>query len=167
MLAVGLAVGSGASFTAQSSNPSNTFSAGSLSMSNSKQNAAVLTASEMKPGDTATGTVDIANTGTAAGAFSLSRTNLTNSDSANKMSTQIDLVVKDCGDFSSGTPVCEAGDPAKYTGTLDAMTASNALGSFAAGEKHKYEFKATFKSSAGNAYQGGSTSATFQRDATS
>ena len=35
LAAVGVAVGSGANFTAQTANPSNTFSAGTLTMSNS------------------------------------------------------------------------------------------------------------------------------------
>ena len=165
LVAVGVAVGSGATFTAQTANPSNTFASGTLSMSNSKDNQAILSASGMKPGDSTNGTVDIQNTGSLAGTFSLSRTALTNSDSTNKMSEKMNLVVKDCGDFSSGTPTCDAGDPTKYSGTLDAMSSSVALGSYAANEKHRYEFTATFDSSAGNAYQGDNTSATFQWDA--
>jgi hypothetical protein len=167
LLAVGIAIGSGAAFTAQTSNPSNTFASGTLSMSNSKDNAAILTASNMKPGDSATGTVDIQNNGTVSGAFSLSRSALSNSDSSNPMSDKMNLVVKDCGDFSSGTPTCDAGDPVKYSGTLTAMTSSVALGTYAADEKHRYEFTATFDASAGNQYQGDSTTATFQWDATS
>jgi hypothetical protein len=167
LLAIGIAIGSGASFTAQTSNPSNTFSSGTLSMSNSKDNAAILTASGMKPGDTATGTVDIQNTGTLSGTFSLSRSALTDSDSSNPMSAKLDLTVKDCGDFSAGTPTCDAGDPVKYTGTLGAMTGSSGLGTYAANDKHRYEFTVVFNSSAGNAYQGDSSTATFQWDAVS
>ena len=91
----------------------------------------------------------------------LSRTALTNSDNANPMSDKINLVVKDCGDFSSGAPTCDAGDPVKYTGTLTAMTSNVALGTFAANEKHRYQFAATFDSSAGNVYQGANSQATF------
>jgi spore coat-associated protein N len=165
LAAIGVAIGSGATFSAQSANPSNTFASGTLTMSNSKDNQAVLTASNMKPGDSTTGTVDIQNTGSLSGTFSLSRTGLTNSDSVNKISTKLDLVVKDCGDFSGGTPTCEGADPVKYNGTLDAMNSSIALGTYAANEKHRYEFTATFNSSAGNEYQGDNTSATFQWDA--
>src|SRR5215218_2328940 len=154
LVAVGVAVGSGANFSASSANPSNTFTAGTLTMDNSKDAAAILTASNWKPGDTQTGTVDIQNTGSLAGAFTLSRSALTDSDNANPMSAKIDLVVKDCGDFSSGTPTCDAGDPAKYAGTVAAMSSAVALGTFAAGEKHKYEFSVSVNTSAGNAYQG-------------
>lgn len=165
LVAVGVAVGSGANFSAQSANPSNTFTAGTLTMSNSKDAAAILTASNWKPGDTTTGTVDIENTGSLAGTFSLSRTALTNSDGSNPLADKIDLVVKDCGDFSGGAPTCDVGDPTKYSGTLSAMTSSVALGSYAASEKHRYQFSTTFNSSAGNAYQGDDSSATFTWDA--
>ena len=92
-------------------------------MANSKDGAAILTAANMKPGDVATGTVDIQNTGSLGGTFSLNRSALTDSDSANPMSQKLNLVVKDCGDFASGTPTCDAGDPNKYSGTLAAMSA--------------------------------------------
>jgi hypothetical protein len=165
LAAVGVAVGSGANFTAQTANPSNTFSAGTLSMSNSLDGAAILTAGNMKPGDTANGTVDIQNTGSLSGTFSLSRSALNDSDGANPMSQRLDLVVKDCGDFSSGTPTCDAGDPNVYTGTLAAMTGSSALGTYAPNEQHRYQFTVTFQSAAGNVYQGDSSTATFQWDA--
>jgi spore coat-associated protein N len=162
--AVAVAVGSSASFTATSANPSNTFAAGTLSILNSKEASAVLTASGMKPGDSATGTVDVQNNGSLSGAFTLSRSNIVDSDGANPMSAKLDLVVKDCGDFSSGTPTCDAGDPVKYTGTIAAM-GSTALGTFAASEKHRYQFAVTFNSGANNNYQGDSSSVEFDWDA--
>jgi spore coat-associated protein N len=159
--AVAVAVGSSASFTASSANPSNTFAAGTLTILNSKEGLAVLTASNMKPGDPATtGVVDVENTGSLSGAFTLSRSGIVDSDGANPMSAMLDLVVKDCGDFASGTPACDAGDPVKYTGTIAAM-GSTALGTFAASEKHRYQFAVTFNSGANNAYQGDSSSVQF------
>jgi hypothetical protein len=165
LLAIGTAIGSGATFTAQTANPSNTFASGTLTMSNSKDSQAILTASNMKPGDTANGQVDIQNTGSIPGTFSLSRTDLTDSDGANPMSQKLNLVVKDCGDFSSGTPTCDAGDPEKYSGTLAAMSSPASLGTYAVNEKRRYDFTVTFDSSAGSAYQGDSSSARFQWDA--
>lgn len=162
--AVAVAVGSSASFTATSANPSNTFAAGTLSILNSKEGLAVLTASGMKPGDSATGTVDVQNTGSLSGAFSLSRSNIVDSDGANPLSAKLNLVVKDCGDFSSGTPTCDAGDPQRYSGTISAMGTS-ALGTFVAAEKHRYEFAVTFDASANNAYQGDSSSVQFDWNA--
>jgi spore coat-associated protein N len=164
--AVAVAVGSSASFTATSANPSNTFAAGTLSILNSKEASAVLTASGMKPGDPATtGTVDVQNNGSLSGAFVLSRSNIVDSDAVHPMSAKLDLVVKDCGsDFSSDPPTCDVGDPVKYTGTIAAMT-STALGTFAAGEKHRYQFAVTFNSSADNFYQGDNSSVEFDWDA--
>jgi hypothetical protein len=162
--AVAVAVGSSASFTATSANPSNTFAAGTLSILNSKEGLAVLTASNMKPGDSATGTVDVQNSGSLSGAFTLSRSNIVDSDGTNPLSAKLNLVVKDCGDFSSGTPTCDAGDPVKYTGTIAAM-GSTALGTFAADEQHRYQFAVTFDGTAGNAYQGDSSSVQFDWDA--
>jgi hypothetical protein len=163
--AVAVAVGSSASFTATSANPSNTFAAGTLSILNSKEGLAVLTASNMKPGDPATtGLVDVQNNGTLSGAFTLSQSGISDSDGAHPMSAKLDLVVKDCGDFASGTPTCDAGDPVKYTGTIAAMT-STALGTFAASEKHRYQFAVTFNSGADNNYQGDSSSVEFDWNA--
>ena len=167
LASVSVAVGSGATFSAQTANPSNSFASGTLSMVNSKDTAAVLTASNMKPGDTATGTVDIRNSGSLSGVQTLSRTNLTNSDATNPMSDKIDVVVKDCGNFSAGTPTCDAGDPVKYNGTLTAMNSAVSLGTYAASEQHRYEFTITFNSSATTVYEGDNTSARFQWDATS
>lgn len=119
----------------------------------------------MKPGDTTTGTVDIQNTGSISGTFSLSRVDLTDSDPGDPMSARIDLVVIDCGDFSKGDPTCEKADPEVYNGTLNAMSSAADLGSYAPDDAHRYEFTATLDSAAGNEFQGDSTSATFQWDA--
>jgi hypothetical protein len=165
LAAAGIAAGSGAVFTAQTVNPSNTFTAGSLTMSNSKDNAAILSASNMIPGDTTTGTVDIQNTGTVSGTFSVSRSALNDTDGTNPLSAVLDLTIKDCGDFSSGTPTCDVGDPVKYTGTLAGMTTPAALGSYAANDKHRYEFTVHFQNAAGTQYQSDSSTATFQWNA--
>jgi hypothetical protein len=168
LAAVGLTVASGADFTAQSANPTNTFSAGTLSMSNSNDDAAILTASNMRPGDPATvGTVDIANTGSLSGAFTLTRGTPADSDAVNPLSGKLNVVVDDCGAFSGSTaPSCgDSGDVNKYTGTLaDMGTAGHlisGLGTYAAGEKHRYRFSVALDSSAGNAYQGDSSTAAF------
>jgi hypothetical protein len=118
----------------------------------------------MKPGDSATGTVDVQNTGSLSGAFTLSRSNIVDSDGANPLSAKLNLVVKDCGNFSSGTPTCDVGDPVKYSGTIAAM-GSTALGTFAGNEEHRYEFAVTFDSSADDAYQGDNSSVQFDWDA--
>jgi spore coat-associated protein N len=162
LIAVGVTAASGATFTAQTANPSNKFTAGTLSMSNSKDNAAILTASNMKPGDTATGSVDIANTGSVSGAFTLSKTALTNSDGSNPMANKLNLVVTDCGTDLD----CSTGASSNvYTGTLAGIGTGIALGNFGAGVGHRYKFDVEFDSSATDAYQGDNAEATFTWDA--
>jgi hypothetical protein len=162
LVAVGVTAASGASFNAQSANPSNTFTAGTMSMVNSKDAAAILTASNMKPGDPATtGTVDIKNDGSLAADFTLSKTALTNSDSGNPMAAKLNLVVTDCGTDLD----CASGTSNVYTGTLAGIGSNIALGNFAAGEEHRYEFSVAFDSSADNAYQGDDSEAEFTWDA--
>jgi spore coat-associated protein N len=162
LVAVGVTAASGADFTATSANPGNTFATGTLAISNSNPAAAVLTAGGLRPGGApATGTVDIGNTGSLSGAFTLTRGTPVDSDSTNPLSGKLNVTVVDCGDFSSGTPTCGGGDPVKYSGTLAAMSSAVALGTFAGGEKHRYEFTVAVDSSAGNAYQGDSSQVEF------
>jgi hypothetical protein len=172
LAAGGLTVASGADFTAQSANPSNSFSTGTLSMSNSKDNATVLTASGLRPADAASeGTVDIANSGSLSGAFSLTRGAPVDSDTANPLSGKLNVIVDDCGTFSgSSAPACgDSDDVNKYMGTLVEMgTGGHAiagLGRFVGGEKHRYRFRVGLDGSAGNAYQGDSSTVAFTFDA--
>ena len=125
LLAAAAVVGSGADFTATSANPSNTFASGTLTIGNSKEGTAILTASNMRPGAAATiGTVDIQNTGSLSGVFTLSRTAPVDSDSANPLSAKLNVTVVDCGAFAGSTaPTCGDGDDVtKYSaGTLAQM----------------------------------------------
>jgi hypothetical protein len=173
MLAAAAVVGSGADFTASSANPSNTFSAGTLSITNSKEGTAVLTASGLRPGGTAaTGTVDIQNTGGLSGAFTLARTTPVDSDSANPLSGKLGLSVVDCGAFNGSTaPTCGDGDDVtKYSaGTVAQMGTTghlvSGLGTYAANEKHRYQFTVALDSTATNAYQGDTSSVGFDFNA--
>lgn len=168
LLAVSVTLASGANFTAQSANPANTFATGTLSISNSRENAAILTAAGLRPGDPASaGTVDIANTGSLSGAFTLSRRTPVDSDTANPLSSKLNLVVVDCGAFAGASaPACGDGDDVgRYTGTVASFTSPVALGTFAAAEKHRYAFSVGLDASAGNAYQGDSSSVEFVWDA--
>ena len=101
LAATGIAVGSGANFNSTSANPSNVFSAGTISQSNSGDGSAVLTVSGMKPGDSANGTVDIANTGDLDGTFTLSQSNLTDADG---LADGLNLKIEDLGDPSLPGP---------------------------------------------------------------
>ena len=165
--AVGVTVASGADFTASSANPANTFSTGTLTMSNSRADAAILTASGMRPGETKEGTVDIENTGSLDGVFTLARGTVTNTDAVNPLAGKLNVVIDDCGTFSvSTTPVCGDGnDVNKYSGTIADMGTAGSpvagLGTFSGSAKHRYRFRVTLDSSAGNAYQGDSSTTEF------
>lgn len=164
-LAAAVTIGSGADFTSTTANPSNVFTAGTLSHTNSKNGAAILTSSNMRPGDTASGTVDIKNTGSLSGTFSLAKT--VTAETAG-FASKLTVVVTDTGD-----PACVSGCPAPstvYSGTVSAMGA-RALGTFAAGDTHRFSFVVTFPdggaNGADNAYQGASTTVTYTWTATS
>lgn len=167
LLAAGAVIGSGADFTAASANPANTFATGTLSMVNSNDNAAVLTASGMRPGSTASGTVDILNSGSLSGTFTLARGAISDSDAANPLSGRLNVTVEDCGTFSGGSaPSCTDGDEVtKYAGTIaDMGTAGHtvaSLGTFAGGAKHRYRFSVQLDGSTSDAYQNATSSVRF------
>lgn len=172
LLAATAVAGSGADFTASSANPANTFSAGTLRIGNSRAGTAILTTSDLRPGEPAqAGAVDIQNDGSLSGTFKLSRGAVTDSDPAHPLSRKLQLTVVDCGEFAGDTaPTCGDGDDApKYAGTLADMGTANhevdALGVFAAGAKHQYRFTVALDDSADNAYQGANTSVQFNFDA--
>jgi hypothetical protein len=164
-LAAAVVVASVSVFTSSSANPDNTFTAGNLSQSNSKEGAAILSAAGMVPGDSDRGQVTIENTGDVDGKFRLSSSGLTDSPGPNggKLSEVLTLRVIETG---SGQTV--------YSGKYNAMPGIN-LGTWAAGDEHRYEFTVTFPDSGlpgsattgDNAYKSSSTKIQFNWDATS
>jgi spore coat-associated protein N len=115
--------------------PRTALAAGVLSQSNSKAGSAILQAAGMKPGSSVTGTVTIRNTGTLAGDYTLSRSNLTDSRGPNggALSSRLALRVEDV----TRTP------RTIYQGALATMAAQR-LGRFARGEGRTYRFTVTF-----------------------
>jgi spore coat-associated protein N len=172
--AIAVAIGSGASFTSQGQNPANTFTAGIVQMDNSRANAAVLTAANMKPGaPPQTGAVDIQNTGSMDMAVSLTRDQLSSTDTGTSnpspFADKVNLTVTDCGAYSgAGTPpACGDGDDRVVYGpdaSLSAMSDRIELGTFAKDEKHRYRFAAALDGSTGNEYAGDGSSARFVWD---
>ena len=156
LAAVGITVGSGANFTASAANAGNVFATGTLSIGNSP-GTALFTANGMKPGDSSTGTVDITNTGTVAGDFALKTANPTG---ATTLLGQLDLVVADCGAWTSTAPGCTTGTTTVYTGKVSGLT-NAALGSYAGGVKHRYKFTVTLPSSTDDTLQGKSAQVDF------
>jgi spore coat-associated protein N len=163
LLAAAVAVGSTAVFTSSSANPSNTFTAGTLSQSNDKDNAAILTATKMVPGDTRTGRVTIQNNGDVSGKFTLTSSNLqdTPGPHGGKLSDVLQLKIMD-------------GATVVYNGPYNSMPSQD-LGTWSAGQSHTYDFTVTFPqggtpgsdTTGDNAYEGSSTSITFNWNAVS
>jgi len=161
LAAVGITVGSGANFTAHSANPTNTFTAGTLSIGNTASSATLNAGTNMKPGDTVNGTVDISNSGSIPGTFTLKTSNAV--DTAGLLG-QLDLKVEDCGTFSGATAPNCAGTTFVYNGKANAV-GTTALGSYAANAKHRYQFSVTMPTAIPNTFQGATASVEFDWDA--
>jgi spore coat-associated protein N len=162
LAAVGITVGSGANFTASAANPSNTFTAGTLSIGTSSSSA-LFNATNLKPGDTVPGTVDIQNTGSLPGTFTLSTSHVTDTSA---LLGQLDLKIEDCGVWSgSSAPPC-GGTNIVYDAKANPVGTVN-LGTFASNAKHRYRFDVTMPSSIANSFQGTTASVQFDWNAAS
>lgn len=145
---------SSALFTAQTSNPSTSAATGTLKMTNSKTGAAIFTLTNLKPGDTGSGTVLITNSGTLPGTYSVTQSAVAlGGTGTGDLGAQLTLTVTGPGT----TPV--------YTGAFNAF-GTVALGTFTAGQATTYTFTVTLPSTADNTFQDRSVSATFTWNAT-
>jgi len=153
LVATAAAIGSGADFSSHSANPANTFSSGSLVQSNSKSGVAVVTGSNLKPGDVRSGEVTITNTGSLAGSFKLTESKASNGFGEGDMTLKID-------DVSGKAPV------GIYSGDIGKVPACGiGLGSYAAGEARTYRFTTTFAQGSPNSDQGKGAAADYEWDA--
>lgn len=152
LAASAIAVGSGADFVSTSVNTTNAFTAGTLTQTNSKANAAIFNISNMKPGDTVNGTVTITNSGTLPSTFKLTEAATNNFATA----SVLQLTITQNG---VQAPV--------WSGTLGNLTAAGpiSLGQFAAGEARTYTFSVNLIQAATNAEQGKTATATYTWDA--
>jgi spore coat-associated protein N len=147
--------GTFANFTASPTTiASNAFASGTLTMTRSGSGA-IFSSAAMKIGDTATGSVTITNTGTLAGAYTLSGS----SSGSAALASQLHLTLYK--DVDGGTPI--------YDGSLGTFSAS--LGTFAAdGGSHTFYFHVSLPSTGSdagdNALQGLSADETFTWSAT-
>ena len=151
VVAVAAVGGTFANFTATpTSIASNAFASGSLSMTRSGSGA-IFSASAMKIGDSAIGSVTITNSGTLAGSYTLSGSSSGNSAILNQLNLKI------YADVDGGSAI--------YDGSLGGFSSAS-LGTFAANNgAHTYYFHVTLPttgSDAGdNALQGLAASESF------
>jgi hypothetical protein len=128
-----------------------------LTLSNSREGAAVLSLGGVRPGDSLTDTVTLGNTGTIPGDITLSTSNLldTPGSGGGELSGELDLLIRD---------ITSPGSPATvYDGKIAALTPVS-LGALAAGDSRTYEFTVSFPDAgpgAENAYQGSAMSVQF------
>lgn len=162
LAAVGVAVGSGANFTANVATANNTFSSGTLKLAG--PTSAILGANNMKPGNVRTGLADIENQGTVAGKVSLTPDQATGDLD---LLQELQLEIQDCGTYSGATPpACAPGAPAVYNGPVyDTSPATLQLGEYQANEKHRYKFTVTLPDTAGDTLQGKSGTLRFDWNA--
>jgi hypothetical protein len=113
-------------------------SSGTLELSNSLDGAAVLTARNMSPGSSASGTVAVSNTGSVDGTFSLSQANLADTPGplGGRLSDRVELTVEE---ISNGGSTAQS----VYTGVLSGL-GSRGLGTLRAGQARSYRFTVDF-----------------------
>lgn len=131
-----------------------TETSGSFGLANSRDGMPVFTASDIAPGDSAKGTVEIANEGSEAIAVTLAQHGLVDTPGAGGDLLSRHLVLR-IEDLSAASPV--------YEGPLAAMR-PRSLGRLAPGASRSYEFTATLPERGGagdNAVQGASTSVAY------
>jgi hypothetical protein len=157
LLATALATGSGANFQSSSANTGNIIKAGLVDVTSTSAGSALLNVSNLAPGHTSAGTVDITNSGDLAAVLKLSASSLVDAPASPALSGKADLKDEDLGD-----PACTTSCPAAstvYSGKVGALS-SAALGTWAAGEKHRFRFTVSLADGglgAENAYQGAHT----------
>ncbi|MBA2349845.1 MAG: hypothetical protein H0V81_16325, partial [Solirubrobacterales bacterium] len=135
-------------FNATTANPRAVVTAGILSQSNSKDDQAILTAANMAPGDTETGTLDLGNTGDLPASMSVSTAPPVDTPASTAFSSYLRLEVDDLG-----SPTCTTGCPAPvaiFRGPLAQAAGTSDLRVLQPGEKRRYRFKVTYPDGGGD-----------------
>jgi hypothetical protein len=150
-----LAVGSGASFTAQTQNAANHAEAGTLKQTNSLAGASIYNLANMKPGDTVNGKVTVTNSGTLPANLKLTESGAVNGFSQPAM---VSITVTDVTDAAAPVVVVSK----RTYGTVGVVD----LGQWAAGEARTYVFSVTLDVTADNTNQGDMADAGYTWDST-
>ena len=148
-----LVVGSGASFTSASANTTSVVTSGSLTQTNSRDAAAIFNVNNIKPGDTVTGSVTIANTGSLGANFKVTETSTNGFGQPGMLRMKI---------TESTGKVIHDGTFGDLGGTDDIQE----LDTFAPGESRTYTYVVHLDVNASNDNQGDSAKASYVWDAT-
>lgn len=124
---------------------------GEVQLQNSKNGSAIFQTAGLAPGRNVTGTVQLANSGSGAGALSLSQANLVDipGTGLGLLSTALQLSISDVTNPSSPVSV--------FSGTA-ATLGSRSLGSMAPGQSRTYSFTASLPVGGTNALSGSAMS---------
>lgn len=146
-----IAIGSGATFTSTTANTISSVTSGTLTHTNSKDNAAVFTLTNLKPGDTLTGSLTLKNTGSLPAAFSLTEKSSTNGFTGSNLTLEIK-------NATTGGVV--------YTGTFGGLEdgLKKDIGQIAPDASSKFDFTVKLAQGADNADQGKNATATYTWD---
>ena len=150
-------------FTSTATNGGNTFTTGTIVIGVSPASA-LITFSNMLPGDSTTGTLTVTSSGTSQLRYAMT-TAATNAD-AKALRDQMTLVIKTKDTATAG---CTTFDGTQlYTGTLAAALIGDPTAGAQAGDRtlagaasEVLCFRAALPSATGNAFQGATTTATF------
>jgi spore coat-associated protein N len=123
---------SGASFTAAKGNSGNAFAAGTLTHVNSQNGTYVISAADLRPGQSSQGTLTITGGGDVAGTYTLSKASVVDTPASPGLSSALTLLIED----TTGTPVT------LFSGTVAAFTTLS-LGSIGPGTTRQYRFTLT------------------------
>lgn len=157
-------------FSATTSNPSNNWSAGSVALADDDTNAAMFTATGLKPGSTGQKCIAVTSTGNLASAVKLYATNYA---STNMLANSLNLTVTQGtgGGYGSCTGfTAQTTGSSVYSGTLASLSGSAV--SYAAGlgnwaptgtgsETRVFQFNYTLDAGTPNTAQGGTAAVSF------
>jgi len=149
LLAAGaIAVGSGATFTSTTGNTISAVTAGTLTHTNSKADAAIFNLSDLKPGDVLNGSLTLTNTGSLAATFALTEVSSANTFTGSNLT--LDIV-----DTTAAKSV--------YSGTFGGMADGTKydLGTWASGSAHNFKFTVKLNQDTTNADQGKTANAVY------
>jgi hypothetical protein len=174
MAATAIAAATWSSFSSTSANPSNSFSAGTVSLGDNDASASVLSLSSVRPGGTSSGCIRVTYSGTLASAVHLY------GSTTGSLAQYITLTITRGTETAPSFPSCStftadstnyigSGAGVVYTGTLSNFSSTNANfatglvdpSTWAASNSHSFEFTLTLPSGAAAAAQGLSSTATF------
>jgi predicted ribosomally synthesized peptide with SipW-like signal peptide/uncharacterized repeat protein (TIGR01451 family) len=161
-LAIGIATatvigGSFASWSAQTTNPGNAVTAGTLAMTNDKPAAAVFSATNVKPGDTGSSTVTITNSGNIPMAVTLTEDTVTSTGIEASLGFQIYDAQRDwCYWPSNATGPCGSYGAWNGSATLTNLAIASSSGGarWAASEAHTFTISWQLAASSPNSDQG-------------